>query len=284
MNNRLQDQDPSAIIASLKDDNASLRDRVRRLEIRLEMGNQDKEGPKSLRFDESADGIACRDETIRLQDRTIDRLRAKLDALTGAQGLALVFDNPEPDPLNRLMQWVDVWDDEHPGKNHPVAESLRTYAAAWRAERTARQAPEKDLKQTMAALKGKRHPISDEDPENDPLRRMMRYADRWSTESPDNTCPDKIHPITSALRIYANEWRTERVARQASEKDYEETIAALEKKVASLAPHETCACSYDRPEDMCLHHAPEIVRMREAVAALQARVMDLERDTKGGAP
>ena len=276
--------DPNALITSLRAENATLRDRVQRLEIRLEMVDQDEEGAKSLRFDTSSDGIACRDETIRLQDQNIDRLRAKLEALTGAQGLALVFDNPEPDPLNRLMQWADVWDDEYPGKNHPVAESLRTYAAAWRAERAARQAPEKDLKQTIAALKGKRPPIGDEDPENDPLGRMMRYADRWSTESPDHTCPDKIHPITAALRIYANEWRAERMTRQAAEKDYEETIAALERKVASLAPHETCACSYDRPEDMCLHHAPEIIRLREVVATLQAQVGDLERDTKGCAP
>ena len=276
--------DPNTLIASLRAENATLRDRVQRLEIRLEMVDQDEEGAKSLRFDTSSDGIACRDETIRLQDQNIDRLRAKLEALTGAQGLALVFDNPEPDPLNRLMQWADVWDGEHPDKNHPVAESLRAYAAAWRAERTTRQAPEKDLKQTIAALKGKRPTISDEDPENDPLGRMMCYADRWSTESPDHTCPDKIHPITAALRLYANEWRTERAARQVAEKDYEETIAALERKVASLAPHETCACSYDRPEDMCLHHAPEIVRLREAVAALQAQVGDLERDTKGCAP
>ena len=202
-------QNHTALIASLRAENATLRDRVQRLEIRLEMGNQDEEGAKSLRFDESADGIACRDETIRLQDQNIDRLRAKLEALTGAQGLALVFDNPEPDPLNRLMQWADTWDGEHPEKNHPVAESFRTYAAAW---------------------------------------------------------------------------RTERAARQATEKDYEETIAALEKKVASLAPHETCACSYDRPEDMCLHHAPEIIRLREVVATLQAQVGDLERDTKGCAP
>ena len=276
--------DPNTLIASLRAENATLRDRVQRLEIRLEMVDQDEEGAKSLRFDASADGIACRDETIRLQDQNIDRLRAKLEALTGAQGLALVFGNPEPDPLNRLMQWADVWDGEHPDKNHPVAESLRAYAAAWRAERTTRQAPEKDLKQTIAALKGKRPTISDEDPENDPLGRMMCYADRWSTKSPDHTCPDKIHPITAALRLYANEWRTERAARQVAEKDYEETIAALERKVASLAPHETCACSYDRPEDMCLHHAPEIIRLQEAVAALQARIEDLECDTKGGAP
>ncbi len=277
-------QDSTVLVASLRAENATLRDRVQRLEIRLEMVDQDEDGAKSLRFDESADGIACRDETICLQDQNIDRLRAKLEALTGAQGLAMVFGNHEPDPLNRLMQWADVWDDEYPGKNHPVAESLRTYAAAWRAERATRQAPEKDLKQTIAAIKGKRPPIGDEDPENDPLARMMRYADRWSTESPDHTCADKIHPITAALRIYANEWRAERAARQASEKDYEETIAALERKVASLAPHETCACSYDRPEDVCLHHAPEIIRLREAVAALQARVEDLERDTKGRAP
>ena len=47
-------------------------------------------------------------------------------------------------------------------------------------------------------------------------------------------------------------------------------IEALTAKVASLSSHETCACSVDTPEDVCMHHSPEVMRLRARVAELEA--------------
>ena len=47
-------------------------------------------------------------------------------------------------------------------------------------------------------------------------------------------------------------------------------IEALTAKVASLSSHETCACSVDTPEDVCMHHSPEVMRLRARVTELEA--------------
>ncbi len=48
----------------------------------------------------------------------------------------------------------------------------------------------------------------------------------------------------------------------------EESCDALHAKIASLSPHQTCACSYDRKDDVCSHHSPQLA------AALAARQQD----------
>ena len=53
------------------------------------------------------------------------------------------------------------------------------------------------------------------------------------------------------------------------EKSDSETIKALSAKVASLSAHETCACSIDTPEDVCMHHSPEVMRLRKRVAEFE---------------
>ena len=70
----------------------------------------------------------------------------------------------------------------------------------------------------------------------------------------------KIAPMVSALKA--------RVAEL--EKSDSETIKALSAKVASLSTHETCACSIDTPEDVCMHHSPEVMRLRKRVAEFEA--------------
>ena len=70
----------------------------------------------------------------------------------------------------------------------------------------------------------------------------------------------KIAPMVSDLKA--------RVAEL--EKSDSETIKALSAKVASLSAHETCACSIDTPEDVCMHHSPEVMRLRARVAELEA--------------
>ena len=69
----------------------------------------------------------------------------------------------------------------------------------------------------------------------------------------------KIAPMVSALKA--------RVAEL--EKSDSETIKALSAKVASLSAHETCACSIDTPEDVCMHHSPEVMRLRKRVAEFE---------------
>ena len=55
--------------------------------------------------------------------------------------------------------------------------------------------------------------------------------------------------------------------------DLEVEVEALAAKVASLSPHGTCACSYDKPDDVCGHHSP-------ALAAANARIVELEAALK----
>lgn len=59
-------------------------------------------------------------------------------------------------------------------------------------------------------------------------------------------------------------------ARQA----HEEHEMGLYAKIQALAPHGTCGCSYDTPNDLCAHHSPQVMRLREALE-------DIARGTDG---
>ena len=47
-----------------------------------------------------------------------------------------------------------------------------------------------------------------------------------------------------------------------------ESEEALEAKLKALAPH-TCGCSYDKPDDLCLHHSPQLAAALAQVAELR---------------
>lgn len=54
-----------------------------------------------------------------------------------------------------------------------------------------------------------------------------------------------------------------RLARERAElvvevKEAETQVEALDAKVQSLSAHQTCGCSYDTPDDMCMHHSPKL--------------------------
>lgn len=44
---------------------------------------------------------------------------------------------------------------------------------------------------------------------------------------------------------------------------------ALYAKVQSLALHGTCGCSYDSPDDVCMHHSPKLAAAESALAKAQ---------------
>lgn len=50
-------------------------------------------------------------------------------------------------------------------------------------------------------------------------------------------------------------------------------IEALQSKLDALAPHGSCACSYDTPDDVCEHHSPKL-----AAALARAEKAEAERD------
>ena len=51
-----------------------------------------------------------------------------------------------------------------------------------------------------------------------------------------------------------------------------ESVAALEAKVKSLAPHGTCACSYDAPQHVCNHHSPQLTALQAQLAAKEREI------------
>ena len=53
-------------------------------------------------------------------------------------------------------------------------------------------------------------------------------------------------------------------------REHDSALEALTAKVASLSSHETCGCSVDTPEDVCMHHSPEVMRLRARVTELEA--------------
>jgi hypothetical protein len=48
----------------------------------------------------------------------------------------------------------------------------------------------------------------------------------------------------------------------------DEENEALEEKLRSLAPHGSCACSYDQPGDVCMHHSPKLSALCDAAQAV----------------
>lgn len=54
----------------------------------------------------------------------------------------------------------------------------------------------------------------------------------------------------------------------------EDQIAALKAKVGALSPHGTCGCSYDKPDDLCMHHSPQLITQ----AAQIGNLLDLFED------
>lgn len=46
-------------------------------------------------------------------------------------------------------------------------------------------------------------------------------------------------------------------------------IEALKRKIDALAPHGTCACSWDAPGETCLHHSPALAEAQLRIAGLE---------------
>ena len=60
---------------------------------------------------------------------------------------------------------------------------------------------------------------------------------------------------------------------RADQKAAEDASEALEVKLRALAPHRSCACSYDSPGDVCMHHSPAL----SAALAESAEMLGLVR-------
>lgn len=74
---------------------------------------------------------------------------------------------------------------------------------------------------------------------------------------------------------------------EAERDEFERQIEALDQKLRVLASHGSCACSYDRPGDVCAHHSPALSaaearadRFAAAAADMQARALAAEGEVK----
>lgn len=61
----------------------------------------------------------------------------------------------------------------------------------------------------------------------------------------------------------------ERDEARADQKAAEDSNDAIDAKLNALTPHGSCACSYDRPGDVCLHHSPALADAEARVAVLE---------------
>ena len=78
---------------------------------------------------------------------------------------------------------------------------------------------------------------------------------------------------TSLQRVTA-----ERDEARADQKAAEDSNDALNEKLSALAPHGSCACSYDKPGDVCMHHSPALATATAEAARLRGEVEAKDRD------
>jgi hypothetical protein len=65
-------------------------------------------------------------------------------------------------------------------------------------------------------------------------------------------------------------------SRHAEEKTtLEARIEGLQDKLESLSPHGECACKYDRPNDLCMHHSPLLNKALADNAALVRKCAEI---------
>lgn len=86
----------------------------------------------------------------------------------------------------------------------------------------------------------------------------------------DDTIPDDIPLYASP---HAGAWEEVR----AYVVELERHITLLQEKSAA----EDCACSYDRPDDVCLGHSPMLKAAEVRIAELEARLKEAERVLTG---
>lgn len=94
-------------------------------------------------------------------------------------------------------------------------------------------------------------------------------------------CNEQGDFVATALYKFGHRDARHAAAEIANEADAEieqlrANIEALEAKVDALAPHDTCGCSYDKPGDICMHHSPEIMRLRADKAELFSLLQEAE--------
>lgn len=64
---------------------------------------------------------------------------------------------------------------------------------------------------------------------------------------------------------------------EAAEKDrdsLQEHVYALMDKIDALSAHETCGCSWDKPNDLCMHHSPRLAAAEKRCEELKAALRD----------
>jgi chromosome segregation ATPase len=74
--------------------------------------------------------------------------------------------------------------------------------------------------------------------------------------------------VVLAIKSEKNEHRADALAAELAKA--QEQTDALCLKVQTLAPHGTCGCSYDKPDDACLHHSPKLAAAEADLAKARA--------------
>jgi multidrug resistance efflux pump len=95
-----------------------------------------------------------------------------------------------------------------------------------------------------------------------------RAASTYQDSAPHLDLPNALRvlrEVAEELHYEAGRWLASIDARDAEiehlTRERDEAQAsndALDEKIASLAPHGSCACSYDHPGDVCEHHSPKL--------------------------
>lgn len=87
-------------------------------------------------------------------------------------------------------------------------------------------------------------------------------------------------PLYAAASVAALE--AENVKLRAERDALQSSVWTLEAKVDALAPHGTCACSWDEPNDLCAHHSPKLAAAGAEVARLTEALKPFARNACRG--
>jgi hypothetical protein len=92
---------------------------------------------------------------------------------------------------------------------------------------------------------------------------------------------DRLIEEYSAFKMKYRDVEAKLAAAESRAEEAERSEEAMYEKVKSLAPHGSCACSYDKPGDVCMHHSPQLSQAEQRLARVREIIDKAPHDYSG---